>query len=171
MKGECTGVGIKQGRSVIFVFPEGGQNSAKSPPWCAPNHSKKRGLESIVPKCEQAKYSKNDNFIPFCRCTFIHSNTTYIKHHLANYFLVRPHLQLHYKIVERNNLCMWLCSAGCKSINYNYKKNCLENYFCCQDTITITQILSLRIIYVIISWTMVQGKSCFTIWRRIIRIF
>ena len=43
-----------------------------------------------------------------------------------------------------------------QSINYNYINNFLENYFCCQITITITRIIPLRIIYVIISWTMVD---------------
>ena len=42
-----------------------------------------------------------------------------------------------------------------QTIDYNYINNFLENYFCCQVTITITRIIPLRIIYVIISWTMV----------------
>ena len=33
-------------------------------------------------------------------------------------------------------------------INYNYIHNCLENYFCCQVTITITWMFRLQIIYV-----------------------
>ena len=44
-----------------------------------------------------------------------------------------------------------------QTINYNYITNCLENYFCCQGTITITRIIPLRIIYVVISWPMVQA--------------
>ena len=41
-----------------------------------------------------------------------------------------------------------------QTINHNYRNNFSENYFCCQVTITITRIIPLRIIYVIISWTM-----------------
>ena len=41
-----------------------------------------------------------------------------------------------------------------ESINCNYMNNLLENYFCCQATITITRLAPLRIIYLIISWTM-----------------
>ena len=42
-----------------------------------------------------------------------------------------------------------------EAIKYNYINNFLENYFCWQVTITITRIIPLRIIYVMISWTMV----------------
>ena len=41
-----------------------------------------------------------------------------------------------------------------QSINYNYIKRFLENCFTCQVTITI----ALRIIYAIISWTMVCSE-------------
>ena len=51
---------------------------------------------------------------------------------------------------------MCLCFPIGQIINYNYINNFLENYFCCQVTITITRIIPLRIIYVIISWTMVD---------------
>ena len=42
-----------------------------------------------------------------------------------------------------------------QTINYSYINNVSENYFCCQVTITITGIIPLRIIHVIILWTMV----------------
>ena len=42
-----------------------------------------------------------------------------------------------------------------KCITYYYIDNLFENYFCCQATITITRIITLRIVYVIISWTTV----------------
>ena len=46
-----------------------------------------------------------------------------------------------------------------QTINYNYINNLLENNFCWQVTITITRIIPLRIIYVMISWTMVHTHS------------
>ena len=44
-----------------------------------------------------------------------------------------------------------------EAIKYNYINNFLENYFCWQVTITMTGIIPLRIIYVMISWTMVHS--------------
>ena len=46
-----------------------------------------------------------------------------------------------------------------QTINYNYISNFLEDYSCCQVTITITRIIPLQIIYVIISWTMVLSHA------------
>ena len=44
---------------------------------------------------------------------------------------------------------------GKKRINCDYINNCLKNYIGCQITITITWIIPMRIIYVVILWTMV----------------
>ena len=59
--------------------------------------------------------------------TVIHKNITYIENYLANYF--------------------WWQIAILQCSNYNYIDNFFENYFCRQ----VTRIISLRIIYVIIS--------------------
>ena len=58
---------------------------------------------------------------------------------------------------KRNHFCMCLFFPWSKRINCNYKKNCLENSFCCQVTIATTRIIPLCVIYVIFSWTMVCG--------------
>ena len=50
-----------------------------------------------------------------------------------------------------------------QTINYKYISNLLESYFCWQVTITITRIIPLRIIYVIILWTMVQCRHWITL--------
>ena len=54
---------------------------------------------------------------------------------------------------------MCLCFPWQKRINYNYTNNSSGNYIRCQVTITITWNIPLRIIYVIISWTMVLGDK------------
>ena len=62
------------------------------------------------------------------------------------------------KILARNQLACASVSHGTKR-QLQLRKNCLDNSFCCQVSVTITLIIPVRIIDVICLWTMVTSVT------------
>ena len=81
---------------------------------------------------------------------------------LRTIFLARSQLQLQINL-ERNDVRVCLCFPCHKSISFNYTNKPLENYFCCQVTITITWIILMRTINVRTLRNMVAHKRVFTL--------
>ena len=86
--------------------------------------------------------------------TVVHKKTSYTKKCKIDCLARLQYNYSYILIIERNHL-----APLSKRINYNHINKWLENYYCCQVTITITWMIRLRIIYVIITWTMATCRN------------
>ena len=74
-------------------------------------------------------------------------------------FVVRMQLQLHKQLSREMVFACASVSHSTKHQERLHEINFLENCFCCQVPISNTRSIPLRIIYLIISWTVVQFVS------------